>query len=625
MAITVNTNLTALLVQSNLKQASNNASSAMQRMTTGYKINHAKDNAAGYSIATKMSVKLSSLKQAEDNASMGLDMMQTVSSALDTMSNLTSRLRALATQAQNETYGSSSLDALNSEASAIVQELYRIKNTTEYNGINLLNGAAKISTNSQIDVHSKASPSTSASFIKQITRRDVSSLQTFDSVDSEADLSAGVYSISSAQELAKLATMTNNGKINSGVEFVLANDIDLSSYSNWTPIGAKENSPFLADFDGNGYQISNISTMAAERGGFFGVAKNSNIKNLGIENFHYSTKSSGGIGGALAACIDNGTVQNCFVSGGYIDNTIVGGLIGLVNNTVAVENCFAKIDVLSDYIASGFIGCAGQGAEISIDNSFSSGIVVGICAQGFLGLVNCSATISNSYSINEVTAYLPPNSYYDKAIATGFVNNSSGNSSSNCKINNSYFAGTVTITGDNAEKYEFVLSEENLSLSNAGKITLGELNNLIAKGKLLTNNKVPIDASKDVMLDFQIGINGNDDSQINLNLSSIDISSLDGLKMNSTNALKTIDEVLKNINEQQTQIGAVENRLTSALDSISISYENLLSSHSTLRDADIAKESSAYIRNQILLDASATLLATANQSPAIALQLIQGR
>ena len=415
--------------------------------------------------------------------------------------------------------------------------------------------------------------------------------------------------------------MTNKGKINSGVEFVLANDIDLSSYSNWTPIGAKENSPFLADFDGNGYQISNIST-SAEYGGFFGVTKNSNIKNLGIENFHYSTKNGGGIGGALAACIDNGTVQNCFVSGGYISDTVVGGLIGLVYNTVAVENCFAKIDVSSfNYIASGFIGCAGQGAEISIDNSFSSGIVDGTCAQGFFGLMNCSATISNSYSINNVTAYLPPNGYFDKAIATGFVNNSS----SNCKINNSYFAGTVTVTGDNAEKYEFVTSQQDLSLSNAGKITLGELNNLIAKGKLLTNNKVPIEASKDVMLDFQIGINGNNDSQINLNLSSIDISSLDGLKMNSTNALKTIDEVLKNINEQQTQIGAVENRLTSALDSISISYENLLSSHSTLRDADIAKESSAYIRNQILLDASATLLATANQSPAIALQLIQGR
>ena len=303
-------------------------------MTTGYKINHAKDNAAGYSIATKMSVKLSSLKQAEDNASMGLDMMQTVSSTLDTMSNLTSRLRALATQAQNETYGSSSLDALNSEASAVVQELYRIKNTTEYNGINLLNGAAKTSTNSQIDVHSKASPSTSASFIKQITRRDVSSLQTFDSVDSEADLSAGVYSISSAQELEKLATMTNKGKINSGVEFVLANDIDLSSYSNWTPIGANEDSPFLADFDGNGYQISNIST-SAEYGGFFGVTKNSNIKNIGIENFKCQSMACG----ALATYVDGGTVQNCFVSGGgIVAGYCAGGLIALVDNTVTVEN-----------------------------------------------------------------------------------------------------------------------------------------------------------------------------------------------------------------------------------------------------------------------------------------------
>lgn len=619
MSITVNTNLSALLVQSNLKQASNNASSAMQRMTTGYKINHAKDNAAGYSIATKMSVKLSSLKQAEDNASMGLDMMQTVSSALDTMSNLTSRLRALATQAQNETYGSSSLDALNSEASAIVQELYRIKNTTEYNGINLLNGAAKISTNSQIDVHSKASPSTSASFIKQITRRDVSSLQTFDSVDSEANLSAGVYSISSAQELAKLATMTNKGKINSGVEFVLANDIDLSSYSNWTPIGSVD-SYFLADFDGNGYQVSNISTTA-EYGGFFGLVNNSNIKNLGIENFKCQSTACG----ALAAGIDGGNVQNCFVSGGEILASInAGGLISTTANTVTVENCFAKIDVSSDIIASGFIGSAGQGAEISIDNSFSSGNVKGQSVQGFCGLAQSTATISNSYSINNVTAYMPPNSYYDKAIATGFVNNSYNNSSSNCKINNSYFAGTVTVTGDNAEKYEFVTSQQDLSLSNAGKITLGELNNLIANGSLPTNNNQG-DLQGDLVLDFQIGINGNDDSQINLNLSSIDISSLDGLKMNSTNALKTIDEVLKNINEQQTQIGAVENRLTSALDSISISYENLLSSHSTLRDADIAKESSAYIRNQILLDASATLLATANQSPAIALQLIQGR
>ena len=80
--------------------------------------------------------------------------------------------------------------------------------------------------------------------------------------------------------------------------------------------------------------------------------------------------------------------------------------------------------------------------------------------------------------------------------------------------------------------------------------------------------------------------------------------------------------MLKDILKKQTNYGSVQNRLESALDEISTQYENLVSSRSTLRDADIAEVSSEYIRQQILQQASATLLATANQSPSIALQLI---
>ena len=73
---------------------------------------------------------------------------------------------------------------------------------------------------------------------------------------------------------------------------------------------------------------------------------------------------------------------------------------------------------------------------------------------------------------------------------------------------------------------------------------------------------------------------------------------------------------------KQTEFGAVQNRLESALDEIAIQYDNLASSRSTLRDADISEVSSIYIQQQILQQASATLLSTANQSPSIALQLI---
>ena len=92
--------------------------------------------------------------------------------------------------------------------------------------------------------------------------------------------------------------------------------------------------------------------------------------------------------------------------------------------------------------------------------------------------------------------------------------------------------------------------------------------------------------------------------------------------MDSSVLLNTVDEIIDRVNECQSTLGAYQNRLESALDEISIQYENLVSSCSTIRDADIAEESSAYIRSRILQQTAATLLATANQTPAIALELL---
>ena len=123
---------------------------------------------------------------------------------------------------------------------------------------------------------------------------------------------------------------------------------------------------------------------------------------------------------------------------------------------------------------------------------------------------------------------------------------------------------------------------------------------------------------------FQIGIHSNAESQIGLNTSFAltNLSDLRNIGLADGNYLETIDNILASISAKQTEYGACQNRLESALEEINTHYENLLSSRSTLRDSDVAQESSAYIRNQILQQASATLLATANQTPAIALQLL---
>ena len=92
--------------------------------------------------------------------------------------------------------------------------------------------------------------------------------------------------------------------------------------------------------------------------------------------------------------------------------------------------------------------------------------------------------------------------------------------------------------------------------------------------------------------------------------------------VNQVDYIAELDNVLATINEKQTKLGASENRLMSVLEEISIKYDNLVSSRSTLRDADIAEETSIYIQQQILQQASATLLSVANQSPQLALQLL---
>ena len=126
-------------------------------------------------------------------------------------------------------------------------------------------------------------------------------------------------------------------------------------------------------------------------------------------------------------------------------------------------------------------------------------------------------------------------------------------------------------------------------------------------------------------LTLQVGANAPSSNQIAFDR-AFDLENLDSLYQigidTTTDHLSIIDNLLEQISAKQTEYGAVQNRLESALEEISTQYENLVSSRSTIRDADIAEVSSHYIQQQILQQASATLLATANQSPAIALQLI---
>ena len=135
--LSINTNLSSLIAQNSMNKSTNALNLAIERMTTGYKINHAKDNAANYSIATNMTTKMNSYMVAEDNVAMGLDMVATISENLDLVNEHARRIRDLCEQAANGTYGEQSIKAIQSEIDSRLEEISRLKSTAEFNGIKL--------------------------------------------------------------------------------------------------------------------------------------------------------------------------------------------------------------------------------------------------------------------------------------------------------------------------------------------------------------------------------------------------------------------------------------------------------------------------------------------------------
>ena len=152
MALTINTNLSSLIAQRSLLESTNALNTSIERMTTGYKINHSKDSAAGYAIANLWETQLTSLDIAADNAAMGMDMLTTAEGTYDLLIGHIQRVRDLTEQAANGTYGATSVEAINKEIEARFAEIDRIAKNAEFNGIKLMEGAAGTAVTLQVGI-----------------------------------------------------------------------------------------------------------------------------------------------------------------------------------------------------------------------------------------------------------------------------------------------------------------------------------------------------------------------------------------------------------------------------------------------------------------------------------------
>ena len=142
MALTVNTNVASMNVQKNLSRASDALSTSMTRLSSGLKINSAKDDAAGLQIASRMTSQIRGQNMAIKNANDGISMAQTAEGALQESSNILQRMRELGIQSASGNNSVKDRGALDKEYQAMALELTRISKSTNLNGINLLDGTA---------------------------------------------------------------------------------------------------------------------------------------------------------------------------------------------------------------------------------------------------------------------------------------------------------------------------------------------------------------------------------------------------------------------------------------------------------------------------------------------------
>ncbi|WP_218422524.1 flagellin [Stutzerimonas stutzeri] len=141
MALTVNTNVASLNTQRNLSNSANALSTTMQRLSTGSRINSAKDDAAGLQISNRLGSQISGLNVAVKNSNDGISMAQTAEGALQQSTNILQRMRDLSLQAANGSNSDSERSALNDEVTQLKKELNRISNTTTFGGRQLLDGS----------------------------------------------------------------------------------------------------------------------------------------------------------------------------------------------------------------------------------------------------------------------------------------------------------------------------------------------------------------------------------------------------------------------------------------------------------------------------------------------------
>ncbi|AFL72827.1 flagellin [Thiocystis violascens] len=244
MSLVINTNVASLNAQRNITKSQSSLSQSMERLSSGLRINSAKDDAAGSAIVSRLTSQVKGLDQAVRNANDGISLVQTAEGALSESSNILQRMRELSVQSANGTYTSGNRTTLNAETQQLVKELNRISETTNFNGLNLLDG-------SSVDVKLQIGAEANQTIGVSIGTMDAASLGVADSagIGSVTRIGTGAAATTSAASdvaVSMAASATNAGVLAAGDLIINGISIDGATSSSDTASAYGKSSSAIA-------------------------------------------------------------------------------------------------------------------------------------------------------------------------------------------------------------------------------------------------------------------------------------------------------------------------------------------------------------------------------------------
>ena len=637
----INTNVKASVAQDSLMKVGRDLSTAMERLSTGKRINSAKDDAAGLSISNRMTSQIRGLNMAIKNANDGISLMQTAEGALDEVTSSLQRMRELAVQAANGTNNAQDRAALDAEVQQLKSEIDRTAKTTQFNSINLLDGSFQ---NKQLQIGDKANQTLKVG----IASSKVSDLglgtsasggNTF--IGGRLGFSNTANTISSSFASAGSLSLVINGTIISKIKSNTsgANNTVLDINDVVTAINNSRAGVTASAF--------NEATAAAAGNGVIGstnaltitVTSIDDAQSLAIKVSNTNSmqevvdkiNAQGGAATVQARINDEGKLVLFNNSGAKLTVTdVIGGTTTGSNLAVGFK---------SGDIFQGMLKLESQtDAPIKIGTLSSAGTVsatVTNAALKTLGLVATYgmrsgdlATTSPGYSTEKfVDAY----TYEGAAITASTTQWVAGE----VKINGVDIYRSGEQTDSTSKKVQLINSFADQTgvfaekVSNSDGATVIRLNSV-------NNHPISVDLGNDTLGAYG-GFTSHGLREVNVGDAYYDTtkptlgnsggSSMSGLNVlsaaSAADAMKAIDNAIEQVSQSRAQLGAYQNRLNATVNNLSNVVTNTEQSKSRIMDTDYSQETTALAKSQIIQQAATAMLAQANQSPQMVLSLLK--